>query len=53
MKPARSLLLLAILVISTLGSSGCTSPAPRQVAELRDYPGQSYFCYVHKKDVGC
>ncbi len=53
MKPSRSFLSFLMLAILTLGSAGCSTPAPQQVAELRDYPGQSYFCYLHKQDPGC
>ena len=55
MKPLEKFITLAIGAICFLaaGISGCSSPAPLKTAELRDYPGQSYYCYLHKNDAGC
>ena len=53
MKPYMPMILLAMLAVLTTVISGCSTPAPQQVAELRDYPGQSYYCYLHKRDAGC
>lgn len=46
---------LAIVAIAILagGLAGCASTAPIKTAELRDYPGQSFYCYLHKTDAGC
>ena len=46
---------LAIVAICILvgGIAGCASTAPVKTAELRDYPGQSFYCYLHKTDAGC
>jgi len=55
MKPIR-LLLLFVTLASALAGSGCSSLAPlkpQQMVEARDYPGQSYYCYLHKQDAGC
>jgi len=51
---------LAALAIASL--AGCAAPTPLPASmlkfdlsadESRDYPGQSYFCYLHKSDTGC
>ena len=53
MKPSMPMKLLALLALLTTVIAGCAAPAPRQIADVRDYPGQSYFCYLHKQDPGC
>ena len=51
---------LVALALSSL--AGCAAPPPLPSSmlkfdlsadEARDYPGQSYFCYLHKADWGC
>lgn len=55
MKTTGKLVALAVLAVfcSAVGLAGCAAPAPQKVAELRDYPGQSFYCYLHKTDAGC
>ena len=55
MKPFKQFIPCAIIAICFLaaGIAGCSSTAPIKTAELRDYPGQSFYCYLHKTDAGC
>lgn len=44
--------MLAVLVALS-GIAGCSTIEPQKTADARDYPGQSYYCFLHKLDVGC
>jgi len=63
MSSPRLFIRCALVALAIASLAGCASPPPPapshllkfdlSASEARDYPGQSYFCYLHKADTGC